>query len=290
MMEIPGMTTRRQFLNTAAVASGSALIAQSALPDLAWGATPSPMNILILGGTGYIGPHLVRLAVSRGHKVTTFTRGRRKPELPPEVIQLIGDRNGQLQALEGKTWDAVIDDSATNPEWVRLSTELLKGKAPQYLFTSSTGVYYPYLKRGLDETTMPHTTMVDPKDGSESFGVQKAQCEEIVRAAFGKGSIVVRPSYIVGPGDTSDRFPYWPQRLAKGGLTLAPGKKSDPVQMVDVRDLVAFDLKLLEERRGGPTTPRDLQRRGTSRSSHHGGLSRPGHQGARLQVKTGVDR
>jgi 2'-hydroxyisoflavone reductase len=224
MREIPGMTTRRQFLNTAAVASGSALIAQSALPDLAWGATPSPMNILILGGTGYIGPHLVRLAVSRGHKVTTFTRGRRKPELPPEVIQLIGDRNGQLQALEGKTWDAVIDDSATNPEWVRLSTELLKGKAPQYLFTSSTGVYYPYLKRGLDETTMPHTTMVDPKDGSESYGVQKAQCEEIVRAAFGKGSIVVRPSYIVGPGDTSDRFPYWPQRLAKGGETLAPGR------------------------------------------------------------------
>ena len=251
MMEILGMTTRRQFLNTAAVASGSALIAQSALPDLAWGALPSPMNILILGGTGYIGPHLVRLAVSRGHKVTTFTRGRRKPELPPEVIQLIGDRNGQLEALEGKTWDAVIDDSATNPEWVRLSTELLKGKVLQYLFTSSTGVYYPYLKRGLDETTMPHTTMVDPKDGSESFGVQKAQCEEIVRAAFGKGSIVVRPSYIVGPGDTSDRFPYWPQRLAKGGLTLAPGKKSDPVQMVDVRDLVAFDLKLLEERRGG---------------------------------------
>ena len=103
------MTTRRQFLNTATVASGSALVAQSALPDLGWGATPSPMNILILGGTGYIGPHLVRLAVSRGHKVTTFTRGRRKPELPPEVIQLIGDRNGQLQALEGKTWDAVID-------------------------------------------------------------------------------------------------------------------------------------------------------------------------------------
>jgi NAD dependent epimerase/dehydratase family len=100
------MTTRRQFLNTAAVASGSALIAQSALPDLAWGATPSPMNILILGGTGYIGPHLVRLAVSRGHKVTTFTRGRRKPELPPGVIQLIGDRNGQLQALEGKMGDA----------------------------------------------------------------------------------------------------------------------------------------------------------------------------------------
>ena len=91
------------------------------------------------------------------------------------MIQLIGDRNGQLQALEGKTWDAVIDDSATNPEWVRLSTEVLKGKVLQYLFTSSTGVYYPYLKRGLDETTMPHTTMVDPKDGSESFGVQKAQ-------------------------------------------------------------------------------------------------------------------
>ena len=131
------MTTRRQFLNTAAVASGSALIAQSALPDLAWGAAPSPMNILILGGTGYIGPHLVRLAVSRGHKVTTFTRGRRKPELPPEVIQLIGDRNGQLQALEGKTWDAVIDDSATNPEWVRLSTGALERSPIRYRWSTS---------------------------------------------------------------------------------------------------------------------------------------------------------
>ena len=254
------MTTRRQFLSTAAAVSGGALIAHRALEGLAWGAPPAPMNILILGGTGYIGPHLVRLAVSRGHKVTTFTRGRRKPELPPEVVQLIGDRNGQLQALEGKTWDAVIDDSATNPEYVRMSTDLLKGKAAQYLFTSSTGVYYPYLKRGLDETTMPHTTMADPKDGSESFGVQKAQCEEIARAAFGEGAIVVRPTYIVGPGDTSDRFPYWPQRLARGGETLAPGKKSDPVQVVDVRDLVAFYLKLLEEKRGGTynaSGPRD---------------------------------
>jgi 2'-hydroxyisoflavone reductase len=124
------------------------------------------MNILILGGTGYIGPHLVRLAVSRGHKVTTFTRGRRKPGLPPGVIQLIGDRNGQLQALEGKTWDAVIDDSATNPEWVRLSTELLKGRVVWWI-----------------QRTGPRVTAC--------------------RGGSGK------------PGDASDRFPYWPQRLRR---------------------------------------------------------------------------
>jgi 2'-hydroxyisoflavone reductase len=222
------MITRRQFLDTAAVASGSALIAQSALLDLAWGATPSPMNILILGGTGYIGPHLVRLAVSRGHKVTTFTRGRRKPELPPGVIQLIGDRNGQLQALEGKTWDAVIDDSATNPEWVRLSTELLKGKVPEYLFTSSTGVYYPYLKRGLDETTMPHTTLVDPKDGSRKLrraegAMRRDRARGLRQRKHRSASQLHRR-----PGDTSDRFPYWPQRLAKGGETLAPGRSPIP--------------------------------------------------------------
>src|SRR6185369_11360285 len=117
--------------------------------------TAAPLRILILGGTGFIGPHLVKHAVARGHKVTTFTRGRRDAELPDSVERLTGDRNGQLDSLKGRTWDAVIDDSATNPDWVRQSTELLKGSAGRYLFTSSTGVYYPYLKRGLDESDRP---------------------------------------------------------------------------------------------------------------------------------------
>lgn len=242
------MTSRRTFLKISAIVGTGTLLGATRLP---LPAAPRSLDLLILGGTGFIGPHLVRLAVSRGHRVTTFTRGRRQADLPAGVTQLIGDRNGQLQALEGKRWDAVIDDSATNPDWVRQSVALLKGNVGQYLFTSSTGVYYPYLLRGLKESDRPRTVMQDPDDPSESYGVRKAQCEEIVLREFGSGGIVSRPTYIVGPGDTTDRFPYWPVRLARGGEVLAPGRPDDPVQLIDVRDLVAFMLLLVEERRGG---------------------------------------
>lgn len=121
------MKNRRDFLKTAGAAGG--VLMTAGLPELVRADAPAPMRILILGGTGYIGPHLVWHAVARGHHVTTFTRGRQNPKLPDSVERLIGDRNGQLQALEGKTWDVVVDDSATNPDWVQLSTELLKGKS-----------------------------------------------------------------------------------------------------------------------------------------------------------------
>jgi 2'-hydroxyisoflavone reductase len=171
--------------------------------------------------------------------------------LPASVERLQGDRNGQLGALEGKTWDAVIDDSANNPDWVRQSTELLKGSAGAYLFTSSTGVFYPYLKRGVDESTPVLSDAADPKDGSATFGVAKAQGERYVQDRFGDRGLVVRPTYIVGPGDTSDRFPYWPVRLARGGEVLAPGRRDDPSQIIDVRDLAEFMVKLLEDKRSG---------------------------------------
>jgi len=255
------MKNRRDFLKPAAIAGGGLVTANR--PDAArsLSATPAPLRILILGGTGYIGPHLVKHAVSRGHHVTIFTRGRKDPALPDSIERLIGDRNGQLQALEGKTWDVVIDDSATNPDWVRQSTELLKGKVSRYLFTSSTGVFYPYLKRGLDETMPVTTELTDPNDGSLKFGTDKAKCEAQVMKVFGDHGVVVRPSYIVGPGDTSNRFPYWPQRLARGGEVLAPGRANDPVQMVDVRDLAEFMVRLLEDGQSGiynaagPRTP-----------------------------------
>ena len=243
------MKNRRDFLKTAGAAGG--VLMTAGLPEIVRAAAPAPMRILILGGTGYIGPHLVAHAVSRGHHVTTFTRGRKNPELPDSVERLVGDRNGQLQALEGKTWDVVIDDSATNPDWVRQSTGLLKGKVGRYLFTSSTGVFYPYLKRPVDETMPVLTELKDPADGSAKYGTDKAKCEAQVMLTFGEKGVVVRPSYIVGPGDTSNRFPYWPQRLAKGGEVLAPGKADDPVQMVVVRDLAAFYVKLLEDGKSG---------------------------------------
>jgi len=254
--------TRRDFLKAGALAGGALLsgigrgrpgAGASAATRLATrgSSSPAPIALLILGGTGFIGPHLVRLAVSRGHRVTIFSRGRRNPDLPAEVERLVGDRNGQLGALEGKTWDAVVDDSATNPDWVKQSTSLLRDAVGRYLFTSSTGAYYPYLARGLDESTAPHLEVADPNDGSESYGVSKARCETTVNQTFGHRGVVVRPTYIVGPGDTTDRFPYWPVRFAKGGEILAPGRRDDPVQLIDVRDLAAFMLRLLERRRSG---------------------------------------
>jgi 2'-hydroxyisoflavone reductase len=240
------VTDRREFLKSAAV-MGGALI--TGLRPAA--AAPQPIRMLVLGGTGFIGPHLVRHAVSRGHDVTIFTRGRRQADLPPGVTRLIGDRNGQLEALAGGTWDAVIDDSATNPEWVRQSTAMLRPAVRRYLFTSSTGVYYPYLTRGVDESVAPHLDVADPNDGSETYGVNKARCERLVLDTFGEQGTVVRPTYIVGPGDTSDRFPYWPVRLERGGEVLAPGRQDDPVAFIDVRDLAEFMVRLVEQQRSG---------------------------------------
>jgi 2'-hydroxyisoflavone reductase len=235
--------TRREFVQTAAAMA-------AALAPTHFARAVAPRTVLVLGGTGFIGPHLVRLAVSRGHTVSIFTRGRRPADLPEAVERLIGDRDGKLEALAGRRWDVVIDDSATNPDWVALSTERLSTSG-RYLFTSSTGVYYPYLRHGLDEAAPVHTEAADPKDGSESFGTRKARCEAIVQRVFGPRGAVVRPTYIVGPGDYTDRFTYWPVRLAAGGDVLAPGHKTDPVQFIDVRDLAAFMLRLVEDNASG---------------------------------------
>jgi 2'-hydroxyisoflavone reductase len=248
------MSSRRDFLRSGLRLGGAAVVASWPAPLRAQQPAPTrrSLKLLVLGGTGFIGPHLVRLAVSRGHQVTIFTRGRRKADLPDSVTRLVGDRNGQLDALKGARWDVVIDDSATNPEWVRLSTDLLSEAVQRYLFTSSTGVYYPYLKRGYDESDAPHVDLADPKDGSETFGVNKARCEQQVTRVFGDRGVIVRPTYIVGPGDTTDRFPYWPVRLARGGEVLAPGKADDQAAFVDVRDLAEFMLRLVEDGRSGP--------------------------------------
>lgn len=246
------MSTRRRFLGTCVgLAAAAGCRPQAAAPPSEPVAPPRARAILVLGGTGFIGPHLVRHAVQRGHAVTIFTRGRREAELPDGVIRLIGDRDGDLEALVGKRWDAVIDDSALKPERVRRSAELLKDAVGRYLFTSSTGVYYPYLQRGVDESTPVRTEPTDPEDGSEAYGVAKAQSEGEVRRVFGDRGTIVRPTYIVGPGDTTDRFAYWPQRLARGGDVLAPGRRDDPVQLIDVRDLAAFMVRLVEDERGG---------------------------------------
>jgi 2'-hydroxyisoflavone reductase len=245
------MSSRRTFLKTAALALLPACERRAEPPRPPEPTPPRPLELLVLGGTGFIGPHLVRQAVARGHRVTIFTRGRRDADLPAGVVRLLGDRDGKLDALAGKRFDAVFDNNTSKPDYVRQSTELLRDAAGRYMFTSSTGVYYPYLQRGVDESTPVRLEVTDPNDGSETYGVAKANCEKLVLDAFGERGVVVRPTYIVGPGDPTDRFPYWPVRLARGGEVLAPGRRADPVQLVDVRDLAEFMLKLIEDGRGG---------------------------------------
>lgn len=266
------MTSRRDFLKGASALAGGVVLTglapsnsraetRNATDGAGVGgpnANAAPLNVLILGGTGFIGPHLVHGLVERGHQVTIFTRGRREADLPSSVTRLVGDRDakdasgqlaGNYEALKGKKWDAVFDDSATNPIWVRQATALLKDAAPLYLHVSSTGVFYPYRTTDIDESTKVRMSMEE--ESADQFGVNKANCEQIVRDVFGANAINIRPTYIVGPGDTSDRFTYWPVRLARGGDVLAPGKNTDPSQFVDVRDLAAFMIKVVEDKRGG---------------------------------------
>lgn len=211
-----------------------------------------PMRILILGGTGFIGPHMVNVAVARGHQVSIFTRGRREPTLFEPAFErvehLVGDRNepNGLDALRGRTWDAVIDNSGSRVEWTRNSAQLLKDAARYYLYISSTGVYWPPKNPDGYTEQSPVAMEDDPPQDPPSYGVMKARSEQEAREAFGDGAIALRPHYIVGPGDTTDRFPYWPVRIDQGGEVLVPGRKSDEVQYIDVRDLADFTIHLLE--------------------------------------------
>jgi 2'-hydroxyisoflavone reductase len=210
------------------------------------------MRILILGGTGLIGPHQVRYAVSRGHKVTVFNRGRTHPGILGglEVEQLTGDRNGDLKSLEGRDWDAVIDNPATLPKWVRDAAAVLKGHTQRYLFVSTVSVYADNAKPGQDENA-PVMSGADPNatrmTDVRQYGPMKAMAEEETRKAFGSGAIVVRPGLIIGPGDETGRFLYWPLRLRKGGEVLAPGDGNDPVQYIDARDLAEWTVRLVEK-------------------------------------------
>jgi 2'-hydroxyisoflavone reductase len=220
-----------------------------------------PLKILILGGTSFLGPHQIAYAISRGHKVSTFTRGKTKPSVHQEVFDqvesLIGDRNDNLTALENRSWDIVIDNSGRNVEWTKKTAELLKDKVEQYIYTSSTGVYYPYFGNDIAEDTK---LVLEMPDGIEdeimkmeyAYGVMKANSELEAINAFGKErSIIVRPTYMIGPADKTDRFIYWPIRLARGGEVLIPGKIEDPVQYVDVRDVAEWMIRLAEQKKVG---------------------------------------
>jgi len=243
---------RRQFLIGSAAALAASACKSSppaALAPAPKAAVPAPRkSILVLGGTGFLGPHVVQHALDRGHTVTLFNRGKTQPTLFPNVEKLHGDRDGQLDALKGRRWDAVVDPSGYVPRIVKMSAELLAPNVKQYLFISTISVYKDGAPVGADEGAALNT-IADPanEDVKTNYGALKALSEQAAEAAMPGRVTNIRPGLIIGPGDPTGRFTHWPSRCAAGGEVLAPGDGTTPVQYVDGRDLGAWIVKLIED-------------------------------------------
>src|ERR1043166_1414245 len=252
--------TRRQFIKLSAV-TGGAVAFGTRFTTLRARESVKPLRILILGGTGFTGPYQVRYALSRGHKITTFNRGKTHPgELPNEVEQLIGDRNGKLDALKNRQWDVVIDNPTTLPAWVRDAAQILKGNVQRYVFISTISVYGE-VKSGPDENAptekyngadpYKETLEAMKAGGYKTYGPLKALSEKEAEKWFPGKTLIIRPGLIVGPRDETDRFTYWPVRIDRGGEVLAPGSPNDPVQFIDARDLAEWTIRMVENRETG---------------------------------------
>ncbi|MCB9704089.1 MAG: NAD-dependent epimerase/dehydratase family protein [Myxococcales bacterium] len=250
-------------------ASGGASRPSPSAGEGAGGAPESDAKtLLILGGTGFLGPHIVEAAQARGYTVTLFNRGKTNPHLFPDVEKLRGDRKEDLGELAaavkaGRRWRAVIDTSGYVPRHVRESATLLAAAADHYIFISSISVYAEVGKVGLDEGDAVGE-LDDPsveEVTGETYGPLKALCEAAAEAAMPGRTANVRPGLIVGPGDPTDRFTYWPVRVARGGPMIAPGAPTDPVQYIDARDLATWLIECAEARHVGifnavgPATP-----------------------------------
>ncbi len=241
--------SRREFLKAATFAATTLglNLSKGKTKTIHYGAG-KPISILILGGTGFIGPHMVRSAQARGHVITLFNRGKTNTHLFPEVEKLKGDRENDLESLKGRKWDVVIDNSAIRPWWVRDSAQLLKHSVDRYLFTSTRSTYADFSEIGMDENSPqydPDPTAVDERRRL-GYGQDKVLCEREARKAFGDHTLIVRPGLIVGPGDNTDRFTYWPVRIDRGGEVLAPGDPENGVMFIDVRDLAEWYIRLIE--------------------------------------------
>ena len=203
------------------------------------------MRLLVLGGTVFLGRHLVESALARGHSVTLFNRGRQNPTLFPRVERLRGDRDGDLSALSGRRFDAVIDTTTYTPRQARRIAEILDGRIEHYTFISSVSAYAGFpAGRSYDETA-------PLAEGNQGYGPLKARSEEALEAAFPGRVMHLRPGLIAGPHDPTDRFTYWPRRIAQGGEVLAPGRPQRPIQFIDARDLADFCVRLSEGKRAG---------------------------------------
>lgn len=247
------MDRRRRRLLQAGVVGGS-MIAAGIRPGFAGDGAdtrqPGTIRILVLGGTGFIGPHMVREALRRGHTVELFNRGRTNDDIFPDLLTLIGDRDDDLEALKGRRWDVVIDNSGYVPRHVADSARLLSGAASHYIYVSSISAYATF-SEPLDEDA-PLATMEDEsveEVTGETYGPMKALCEKRAAEEFGADRLaVLRPTYICGPGDRTDRYTYWPVRTMRGGEMVWPGTPDDEIQIIDVRDLANFVVDVAERR------------------------------------------
>ncbi|MCG8369403.1 MAG: NAD-dependent epimerase/dehydratase family protein, partial [Proteobacteria bacterium] len=245
-------SSRRDFIKAAGIGAAAA-----GLPAVGGAGETrrkrKPLDILVLGGTGFIGPHTVREALRRGHSVTLFNRGRTDSTLFPDLETIKGDRDRGLDGLKNRQWDAVVDNSGYVPRHVRDSARLLAPNVGRYLFVSTASVYASFDVDNDEES--PLATIADEtveEVTGETYGALKALCEKRVAAEYEADRLtILRPTYICGPGDHTDRFSYWPIRTGKGGEMLWPGTPEDFVQIVDVRDLANFTIDCLDRSIGG---------------------------------------
>jgi 2'-hydroxyisoflavone reductase len=253
-------TTRRDFLIRSATAAGA--LGLGVLPRIALGddrdasssRASKPLNILIIGGTGFTGPEQVNYALSRGHHVTLFNRNKTRPDMfKGKVDQLIGDLSTDTSALEGKKFDVVIDNPTTAPAWVRNVARYMKGNTGQYIFISTISVYPDNATPNADEAvaTTPLPDGVDPytlerQNWGRYYGALKSRSEKDVQENYPGIFTIIRPGLIVGPLDPSDRFTYWPVRVERGGEVLAPGSPNDVTQFIDARDLAEWTVRMAE--------------------------------------------
>ncbi len=212
------------------------------------------MRILVIGGTRFVGKHFVEQAVARGHDVTLFHRGRTGMDLFPDLDHRIGDRDTDLSTLAEGEWDATVDTCAYLPRQVHTLADILGDRGGHHLLVSSVSVYAPPTGPGIDEDAAlielddPATEVVT----AETYGGLKVLCERAAVERYGPSTLLVRPTYVVGPDDYTWRFPWWVQRIARGGTVVAPGPAGAPAQVIDVRDMAAWMVRLLEDDRGGP--------------------------------------
>jgi len=242
------MTTRRQFIGASAALLGTSSVGASSMLQPA----EKKLSILFLGGTGFIGPHQINYALDRGHEVTMFNRGRKSGLYGDRVEELVGNRDANiddgLKALQGsRSWDVVVDNSGYVPRHVRDSAELLKGRCGRYIYTSTVSVYDFDKTHSVTSKTPLFSEFPDTEEVTwESYGPLKAECDLLVQDMYGDKATIVRPTYVVGPGDTSDRFTYWVERCHRGGDIVCPAGPDLEVSWIDVRDLCHWLVSLGE--------------------------------------------